>query len=77
MEAIKKQFNKLGELKDLEQIINLGISLSQDIKNQKIHNITLTEVAAIKLYSDFYIQMKANEYFQKLKVKKIAKDKNK
>jgi|GEM_PF-1682575 len=66
-EAVKKQFSKLGELKDLEKTIDLGVSIEQDISHQKIHIVTLTEVAAIKLYSDFYIQIKATEYFNNLK----------
>jgi AbiV family abortive infection protein len=66
-DAILKSFSKLGELKDLEKTIDQGISIGQDVVHQKIHNITLTEVAAIKLYTDFYIQMKANEYFNNLK----------
>lgn len=66
-EAVRRQFSKLGDFKELEQTMDLGISLDQDAAHQKVHNITLTEVAAIKLYCDFYLHMKANEYFDKLK----------
>lgn len=66
-ETIKNQFAKLGDLKDLDQTLDLCVSLEQDTEHKKIHNITLTEVAAIKLYCDFYIQMKVNEHFGKKK----------
>ncbi len=66
-EAIMKQFTKLDQSNEFEQTINLGIALNKDVERKKIHNITLTEIAAIKLYCDFYIQLKAAEYFQNLK----------
>jgi len=64
-EAVKKQFSKLSDLKELEQTIQLGIDLSPTTAARSA--ITLTEVAAMKLYCDFYIQIKANEYFEGLK----------
>jgi len=64
-ESIKKQFSRLSDLKDLDKTIQFGIEM--DLQKKKVPNITLTEVAAIKLYCDFYIQMKAHDYFERLK----------
>ncbi len=56
----------------MDEVLDLAISLDNDPEHKKIHNITLTEVAAIKLYCDFYIQMKVNEHFEKIQSDKGA-----
>ena len=66
-EAVKNQYEKIGEMKDLEETLNLGSALEADIQRQKHHPITLTEVIAMKIYCDYYMQLKAKEYFENLK----------
>jgi AbiV family abortive infection protein len=64
-EAVHKQFAQLGDLQDLDKTIKLGVDM--DLKKGKTPRITLTEVAAMKLYTDVYIQLKARDYFKNLK----------
>ncbi len=66
-EAVRKQYEKVGEIKDVEKTLNLGLALEADEKRQKHHPITLTEVLAMKIYCDHYIQIKAREYFENMK----------
>src|SRR3989344_5915380 len=66
-EAVKNQYEKIGEMKDLEETLNLGSALEADIQRQKHHPITLTEVIAMKISCDYYMQLKAKEYFENLK----------
>lgn len=63
-EAIKKQYEKIGEMSDLEKTVDLAIALDLDEKKQRMHPITLTEVIAMKLYCDYYLILKINEYFK-------------
>ncbi len=66
-EVIKKQLEKIKEMKDLDKTIDLGIALDADVRHEKHHPITLTEVVAMKIYCDYYMQLKAKEYFENLK----------
>ncbi len=66
-EVIKKQLSKIGEMKDLDKTLTLATALQADVKHEKSHPITLTEVIAMKLYCDYYINLKAREYFANLK----------
>lgn len=61
VQAAKKQFPE--ELNELKETLELG--LAQENDPTKPHNITLTEVAAIKLYCDFYLEKKAFEYINR------------
>jgi hypothetical protein len=61
--AILNQFKSLGDFKELDAIIQTGIDFDPSRGNPP--NITLTEVAAMKLYCDVYIQLKAKEYMEK------------
>lgn len=65
-EAVKIQFKKIGDMTDLEKTLDLGLKLHLDTERKKHHPITLTEVVAIKIYCDYYIQLKAKEYFEKI-----------
>jgi hypothetical protein len=56
-EAIRKQFAKLGDFNDLDKTIQLGLDM--DLEKGKAPRTTLTEVAAMKLYTDVYIRLKA------------------
>jgi AbiV family abortive infection protein len=62
--AILNQFKILGDFKELDAIIQTGIDFDPSRGNPP--NITLTEIAAMKLYCDVYIQLKAKEYMEKL-----------
>lgn len=64
-EAVHKQFAKLGNFTDLDNTIQLGLDM--ELEKGGVPRITLTEIAAIKLYCDVYIQLKASEYFKNLK----------
>lgn len=65
--AVKAQFAKISEMTDLEKTLDLGATLEADVKHEIQHPITLTEVLAMKIYCDYYIQLKAKEYFENLK----------
>lgn len=65
--VIKTQLVKVKDMKDLEKTFALAKALEEDERHQKHHPITLTEVIAMKLYCDVYVQLKAKEYFEKLK----------
>jgi len=67
-EAVRKKFAQLGDFQDLDKTIQLGLDM--DLERGKVPCITLTEVAAMKMYTDVYIQLKARDYFQNLKNKK-------
>ncbi len=69
-QAIKKEFEKIGDMKDLEKTLDLAMALEDDTTRDKPHPITLTEVITIKVYCDYYIQQKAKEYFAELDTKK-------
>lgn len=64
-EAAIKQIGKAGEMKELEKTLKLVDLLEADPMRQKHHPITLTEVIAMKIYCDYYIQVKAKEYYEK------------
>lgn len=57
IEAAKKQFPE--EMRDLENILKLALAQQDD--PMKPHSITLTEVMAMKLCCDFYVEKKALE----------------
>jgi AbiV family abortive infection protein len=65
--AVKNQFEKIGDMKDLDKTLDLGSNLEADAGRTKHHPITLTEVIAMKIYCDFYMQLKAKEYLENLK----------
>ncbi len=65
-EVMKKQFEKIGDMKDLDKTLDLATALEADVKHEKQHPITLTEVVAMKIYCDYYMQQKAKEYFEKI-----------
>lgn len=67
-EAVKGQYKKIGATKELDEALDLGAALDADEKRQKQHPITLTEVVAMKIYCDYYMQLKAKEYFAELKL---------
>jgi hypothetical protein len=64
-EAVKKQYEKIGEMKDLDKTLDIGLELEADTMHEKPHPITMTEVIAMKIYCDYYIQLKTKEYFEK------------
>ncbi len=66
-EVAKKQLEKIKEMKDIDKTLDLGMALEADVKHEKHHSITLTEVIAMKIYCDYYMQLKAKEYFENLK----------
>ena len=66
-EAAKKQIEKIKQMNDLDKTLDLGATLEADVKHEKHHPITLTEVIAMKIYCDYYMQLKAKEYFENLK----------
>ena len=66
-EAAHKQFAKLGDFTELDKTVQMGLDMN--LERGKVPRITLTEVIAIKLYIDVYINMKASEYFENLKEK--------
>lgn len=66
-EVAKKQLEKIKEMKDLDKTLDLGMVLEADVKHEKHHPITLTEVVAMKIYCDYYMQLKAREYFENFK----------
>lgn len=72
--VIKTQLAKIKDMKDLEKTFALAKALEEDERHQKHHPITLTEVIAMKLYCDVYVQLKAKGYFEKLKAKDDAPD---
>lgn len=63
--VVRRQFAQLGDFQDLDRIIQFGLDM--DLEKRKAPRITLTEVTAMKLYTDVYIQLKARDYFQSLK----------
>lgn len=65
LSVIKTQLAKVKDMKDLEKTFVLAKELEEDERHQKHHPITLTEVIAMKLYCDVYVQLKAKEYFEK------------
>jgi hypothetical protein len=67
-EAILNQFKGLGDFKELDAIIQTGIDFDPS-QGGNPPNITLTEIAAMKLYCDVYIQLKAKEYMEKFAAK--------
>ena len=60
-QAILNQFKGVSEAgaKELGAMIQTGIDFDPALGNPP--NITLTEIAAMKLYCDVYIQLKANQ----------------
>lgn len=62
----KTRFSELSTFEEFNKIMQMGI----DLQNKKVLQITLTEVASMKLYCDFYIQLKASEYFKNMKENK-------
>jgi hypothetical protein len=75
LKSIQKQFAKLDgvSLDNLEETIKIG----ENLKPEQKHNITLTEVVAIKLYCDLYIYIKANDYAKKRMKQDLSENKNK
>jgi AbiV family abortive infection protein len=63
-EAMLKKFKEIGDFKELGDLIQMGIDLEPP--PGKPQNITLTEIAAIKMYCDFYIQFQAKQYLEQL-----------
>jgi hypothetical protein len=69
IDAVMKQYEKIGDMKDLEKVLKLGKALEEDVVRKRHHPITLTEVLGMKIYCDYYIQLKAKQYFQDIKDK--------
>ena len=63
-EAVLKKFKEIGEFKELDEAIQMGVDL--DPVSGKVPNITLTEVVGIKLYCDIYMQLQAKNYMEQL-----------
>ena len=57
-----KKFKEIGEFKELKETLQLGVDM--DPASGKMPNITLTEVAAMKLYCDIYMQYQAKRYME-------------
>lgn len=64
--VMKTQLAKVRDMEELEKTFALAKELEEDERHQKHHPITLSEVIAMKLYCDVYVQLKAKEYFEKL-----------
>jgi AbiV family abortive infection protein len=64
-EAIHKPFARLDNFDELDRTIQLGLDI--DPEKKAAPTITLTDVAAIKLYCDAYLRLKASEHFRALK----------
>jgi hypothetical protein len=64
--AVKAQLEEIGERGDLDKILDLGRDLVADDTKSRLHPITLTEVVTMKMYCDYYMQLKAREYFENL-----------
>ena len=62
-EAIRKPFARLKDFEELDRVIQLGRDM--DHEKRKAPSITLTDVAAIKLYCDAYLHLKPSESFKK------------
>ncbi|MCL4404954.1 AbiV family abortive infection protein [Patescibacteria group bacterium] len=62
-EAALKKFKEIGEFNDLGEILQLGLDM--DPASGKVPNVTLTEVADMKLYCDIYMQYQVKQYFDK------------
>src|SRR3989338_9267424 len=56
-EAVHKQFDKLSNFQDLDEVIALGEEQQKSSVKTTIKPITLTEVFAIKLFCDFYFEI--------------------
>jgi AbiV family abortive infection protein len=65
-EAARRAYEALPEKNDLNKTLDLGAALEADVKREKYHPITLTEVVGMKMYCDYYLQRKAREYFERL-----------
>jgi hypothetical protein len=63
-ETIEKQFIGVAHFKELDQAIQVGIDLDPPLGKRP--NVTLTEIAVIKMYCDAYVQLKARQYFEGL-----------
>ncbi|MCX6755282.1 MAG: AbiV family abortive infection protein [Candidatus Nomurabacteria bacterium] len=64
LETSKKIFEKdFPAFKQLEATIQIGLNLKLE-QGDLLYNITLTEVVAMKIYCDFYIKLKARDYFK-------------
>jgi hypothetical protein len=61
-----RAYEGLADLTDFKKTLELGAALEADVKHEKSHPITLTEVVGIKIYCDDYLQRKAREYFGRL-----------
>lgn len=64
LEAVKRQFSNIGDMKGLDETLALGTALEVDTGRQKVHPITLTNVVAMKVYCDYYILHKSREEFE-------------
>ena len=62
--AVAKQFERIGHMRELTKTLDLGCELEADVRRERQHPITLTEVLAMKLYCDFYVRLKAREYIE-------------
>lgn len=67
LEVIKTELTKVNDMKELEKTFILAKTLEEDVRHEKHHPITLSEVVAMKYYCDVYVQLKAKEYFEKRK----------
>jgi hypothetical protein len=65
-EAIHKPFARLANFDELDRTIQLGLDIDPGKKTTLA--ITLTDVAAIKLYCDVYLRFKASEHLRTLSV---------
>src|SRR5260370_22505471 len=58
-QAILNQYKGIGDFREVDAIIQTAIDFDPSLGNPP--NITLTEIAAMKLYCDVYIQLKAKQ----------------
>ena len=65
-EAIHKLFARLDNFDELDRTIQLGLDIDPEKKTASA--ITLTDVAAIKLYCDVYLRLKASEHLRTFKI---------
>ena len=72
--AALKRFKEIGEFKELDETMQMGMDL--DTTSGKIPMTTLTEVAAMKLYCDIYIQLQAKQYVEQFAASADEAEKN-
>jgi len=66
-DAVHKQFFKMEDFKSLDECIQIGEELEKYPEKRPTKEITLTEVFAIKIYTDAYLEMLAKKATDLLK----------